>query len=262
MVTLAEYAELEIFKRHADDVSVFQTRESLRKFGRNDTIGTTEVTVMNLQGAETEETYATGNTIDKVVSSNASNTQSINIEGHTIDGSNNLTFVSQNVTLTGQTAVTLGTPLARVQRVRNNGTAFIAASNVFVYEDSTIVAGVPSDDTKVHLTVDAIENQSTKAAFSTQWNEYFILTCTYADVNKKTGATVDFRWKERAMTSSLVPAFKTFLPRSTATNVTTLFSPHYIIHPNTDVILTAVASTSNVSVSGGMMGFYARPSGK
>lgn len=260
--SLLEYAELEIFKRYGDDVSIFHTRESLHKFGRNDTIGTSEVTVMNLQGSETEETYATGNTIDKIVTDDATNTQVVSIEGHTIDGDNNLTFVAQNVTLTGLTAATLPTPLARVQRLENKGVAFAAASNVFVYEDSAITLGVPQDDSKVHLTVDAIDNQSIKGAVSTQSNEYLVISTIYADVNKKTGATVDFRWKQRMMTSALVPAFRTFMPRSGPEDISMPFTPYKIIRPNSDIIITAVASTSNVSVSGGFFGFYARPSGK
>lgn len=232
MVSLIEYAELEIFKRYGDDVSIFGTREALHKFGRNDTIGTTEVTVMNLQGSETEETYATGNTIDKIVTDDATNTQVVSIEGFTIDGDNNLIRVTQNVTLTGLTAATLSTPLARVQRGVNQGVAFAVSSNVFVYEDSAITAGVPDDDSKVHLTIDAIDNQSIKAAFSTQFNEYLIILHLFADVNKRTGGTVDFRWKRRMMTASTVPAFKTFMPRSGSGNIDLPYAPYQIIRPN------------------------------
>jgi len=260
--SLIEYAELEIFKRFGDDVSAFHTRESLRKFGSNPSFGAEEVTLLPMLGSETEETYATDNIIDKIVSDDDNNDQNITINGHTIDDDNNLTFVSQTVTLKGQTEVSLTIPLARAERAVNIGVPLADDSTVYIYEDSIMTLGLPDEPTKVHLSIAAIDNQSSKAAFCTQFNEYFLVTNIFADVNRQTQATVDFRWKTRRLSPGLVRAFTTLIIRSTSDNIDMPVHPYGIIRPNSDILLTAVAMVGNVSVSGGLFGYYARPSGK
>ena len=172
--------------------------KNLLKFGQNPNVGTSETTVMELAGSEIAETYVSTNIIDTISSDDGDNTQAVKIEGHTIDGNGNLTFVVQSATLNGQNKVTLGTPLARATRIYNNsGTVLAANSKVYVYEDSAITTGTPDDDTKVHLIMSAGEEQSLKAATAFSKVDYGLVTSIYGGVNKKTSALVDIRLKIR-----------------------------------------------------------------
>ena len=106
-------AEQIIYDTFGDQVSIVNKAKTLRKFGRNAAVGGTFETVWRTGG---DETYATDNTIDSVSSSDDGDTQAIHVEGHTISNGL-LTFVAQEVTLTGQTPATLTTPLARPLKV-------------------------------------------------------------------------------------------------------------------------------------------------
>ena len=90
-------------------------------------------------------------TVDTMSSYSGSDTQEIVIEG--VDGTG--AFVSQTKSLNGQNKVTLDTPLNTPFRAYNNGatsTPLIGAGLagvVYIYEDTAIVTGVPTDKTKV-----------------------------------------------------------------------------------------------------------------
>lgn len=134
------------------------TTQSYRKFGRIDAIQLAVpadcweygITV----GAE-RYTFSTTAAIDTMSSSNAGDTELITITGLTLDG----TEVEQELALTGQAKVTLTTPLYRVNRAFNsNGTDLLG--NVYVYEDTPIVAGVPTLKSMVRAYI-AIGRQQT-----------------------------------------------------------------------------------------------------
>lgn len=98
---------LQVIKDVCGDDCYYKPK-TLFKFGQtvNTAAGRAKTTVAEFQGGAAStvfnETYATGNTIDFLVSDNASDTEVVRVEGHTLSGSN-LTFVVQNVTLNGQT---------------------------------------------------------------------------------------------------------------------------------------------------------------
>jgi len=74
------------------DVSIYEKAKTLRKWGENTTLGTTQQTVMTLMVGQNEETMLSTNGITRVVSSSASDTQLLTLyEGHTIDAGS-LTF--------------------------------------------------------------------------------------------------------------------------------------------------------------------------
>ena len=79
------------------------------------------------------------------------------------------TFVTQSVTLNGQTRVALSTPIARstLATVPNQDRAANLVGEIYVYEDTALSGGKPTDTTKIHLTVEAGKNQSEKASTST-----------------------------------------------------------------------------------------------
>lgn len=238
---------------------VLVKEKTLFKFGQNDAVGTSEATIMGFAGSEIAETYVSDNLIDRIVSSNNTNTQTMVVEGHTIDGSGLLTFVTQTLTLTGQTPVALTTPVARVSRAYNSsGTVLASGSTIYVYEStSTVTSGVPQTASKVHITVNAAENQSLKCATSFSNVDFGLITHIYADINKKTTAIADIRLKIRLNGG----VFRTVLVRTVNTAANGGFDLHldpYVIVPNNaDVIMTATASTADVSISAGFNTYIA-----
>lgn len=230
-------------------VEVVPKNKTVLKFGQNlDVDNSNEETVMDLQGNERAETYVSTNAIDRIVSSDAGNTQTVTIEGHTISGGV-FTFVVQTATLNGQTAVTLATPLARVSRVYNTGsTAFAASSRVYVYEDSTISSGVPTDNTKIHIVVPQDENQSFKASTTFSNVDYFAISSVYGGVNKTTNSVVDFKLKVREVNGVFRTQIKWTAARDSS-YVIPLEEQPLIVPPNSDVLITALPTANNTEVT-------------
>lgn len=257
----AAYHDIET--THGDTVAYKGKR--LFKFGANDSVGTSETTVMGLAGSETEETYVNTNAIDAVVSSSGSNTMEVTIEGHTISGSGTdieLTFVVQTATLNGQTPVALTTPLARATRVYNSSTTALAAnSTIYVYDDTSgVTNGVPDTASNVHLIMEESKNSNTsfKAATAFSNVDYFLISQVYFGVEKKTTASVDFMLKIRPPGCLFRGVFS--VPLDTAGNPSTWVDvrPLIVVPKNSDVILTAIASTTNVGVDGGFNGLICK----
>jgi hypothetical protein len=244
----------EILNTYADTVVV--KNKSLLKFGQNDSVGSSsQCTIMELGGSETEETYLATNAIDSLVCTDGSFTGNIYIEGHSISGGL-LTFQTQTVAANGQTRVPLTIALARASRMEcaDTGTFSTPADDkVYVYENTSLSSGVPSDATKIHLIMSAFERQSKKASTALSSTDYAAVTKIYADVNKKTSATCDIRFRIRQLTAG--GGFKTKLIRTLSTDGSNHFEfeprPFIIIPKNSDVIMTGLASTTGVSVSAG-----------
>lgn len=229
----------------ADDsvtVSVQEKAKSLLKFGDNPNIGTSTETVWYTGGMET---YLSANSINKVVSSSASDTQDVIIEGHTISGSD-FTFVTQTATLNGSTEVTLSTPLARVQRMYNDDNAdFVGAITVLIGSGAT------------YLTIPlGTINQTTKCAFTTASDEYIFITSFTFSCSRNTTAKVDFNLQIRLSGKVFRDKYK---GETTDTNGTknVQFEQYMIIPPNSDVRLCAISSAATTEVWGAIHGYYA-----
>lgn len=254
-------AEIEIYKTYGDVVSTEEKGKTLLKFGRNAGVGTSYETVWEYGG---DETYCTTNAIDYVSSSSASDTATVMfVEGHTVSGTgadSKFTFVTQLVTLTGQTKAALTTPLARVSRAYvYSGTL---AGDFYVFEDDTLSAGVPQTASKVHITVEgatSAHTQSFKAATTFSSTDYAIVTGGYAAVNKKTAANVDFVIEVRGPGGAFRPAGgRISLQSGGQTTAQIQFQPFVIIPKNADVRIRAVASTTAVEVDASFQAVLAK----
>ena len=185
-------AEREIYQTFGDVVSIDQKAKTLIKFGKSAALTTGSLqTVWTVGG---NETYVNGNLIDSVSSSSTSDQEEIYIEGHTVAGAGQaqqFTFVTQTVTLNGQTRVALPTPLARVSMVyNNNGTPLVG--RVVAYENTTLTGGIPTDVTKIHIDIPAGFQESFKAATTFSNTDYYILTGGFGAVSGKQDGAADF----------------------------------------------------------------------
>lgn len=249
-----------VFDTYGDVVAI--KPKSLLKFGKNPAVGTSvnQYTVMELAGSEENETYVSSDIIDSLSCTDASFTGDVSIEGHTRSGSD-YTFVVQTATANGQNEVSLSTPLARATRIGIVGSTGLSAGNkIYVYDNTsvTLSSGVPNVDSQVHLILSGTDNQSLKASTTISSQDYYFITSWFGSVNKKTAATVDFRLKIRESGG----VFRSIVAPITLNTAGKSFfrlplDPCIIVPKNSDVIMTAVASTTSVEVSGGFNGYLA-----
>lgn len=255
-----DYWERVIKKTYGDKVSFRGKAKTLIKFGRNDDLGTagTEKTIMTLFGTETEETYVTDNLIDAVVSDDVLNTQSVVIEGHTLSGGD-FTFVTQTLTLNGQTPVALTTPLARATRIFNNGeTKLQTGSQVYVYQDSSaVVGGIPQDASLIHVSMAAPFDQSLKCSTTVSSRDYWVLTEGVFAINRNQAARVDFEIQIRQNGNVFRTQFLTAANNSGTSSTALTFDPGIVVPKNSDFRVEAIATSNNTGATAQIFGYLA-----
>ena len=249
--------EREIQATYGDYVSIDKKAKSLLKFGKSASLSVNSFETIWTVGGH--EVYVSDNTIAYVSSSNALDVQEVTIEGHTITGTGfdqEFTFVTQSVILNGQTPVALATPLARTSRMYNNNGQELVG-RVVVYENTTVVGGVPSDATKIHLDIPAGFQSSFKAATTFSKEDYYLITGAYGAVSLKQSAAVDFYLEIR-------DAGKTFRQAAlfTASSAGGAFNieldPCIIVPKNADVRITCETSSNNAVAFGVFRGYLAK----
>jgi hypothetical protein len=240
-----------------DRVSATAKRKNLVKFGRNDSVGTSKCTLWYTGQDELNETLVAANTnsIDSISSASGSDTMDVVVEGHTESGGNK-TFVVQTVTLTGQTRAPLTTPLNRVTRVYVTGTTN-NAGEIYVHQETSLSSGKPSDTTKIHLTVPQGGNQSQKCQTSLSSTDYWLVTGFSAGYVEKSGTNVAEVAIEARESNGVWRPLAAPISISTGLNSIFTFDPYLIITPNSDIRLSAIASTASQSIVGDIRGILA-----
>lgn len=253
----------EIRNEYSDSVSVSLKAKSLLKFGFSPGVAdaSTGYTIWATGADDAHETYVAANTnsIDSISSSTSGDTsRTFVVEGHTETGGNK-TFVTQTVTTDasdGQTRVALTTPLNRVTRAYNNGST-AATGPIYIYENTALTGGKPTDTTKIHLTIRSGRNQSEKASTSLSSVDYWIITGIRGSVVEKTAVTADVSLQIRRNGK----LFREVEDVTTSNGVAGLinFNPYMIAPPNSDVRLVAVSSSASViDMSGSITGYLAK----
>lgn len=241
----------EIYKTYGHVVSVDEKSKHLKKYGANYNLGTSFETIWQVGG---HETYATGNDIDSVSSSDDNDVQLIYIEGHTRVG-DKLYFKTQTVTLTGNTPAPLTTKLYRVGRIININTDDFAG-DIYIYESGgTVTLGVPQVTSDIHLKVpvSSASNKSLKAATSTSFQDYWLITSFDVSVGAQQSRSVDFELQIRPMDG----VFTTEHPLSCHSNSGTVpasLTGAIVIPPNHDIRVigkSSGATTAAIAVMGG-----------
>lgn len=235
---------------YGDIVSVEAKAKDLNKFGRRVTVGTGWETLMTAIGSETEETILSTNAITHVVSTSVNDTDTINVEYHTISGGD-LTFGVQSVTLAGSTPVALTTPCARVSRMYNTGSTALEGS-VYAFETST------RTDAGTHAVIPAGEQQTQKAATSISSSDYWLITGGSVTVLSKVTKYAEFRLEIRPVgTSYWRPISQTVGVTDTTGTIYIPLKPYGIVPPNSDIRIAVRTNTSGVDVAGGFEGYLA-----
>ena len=250
-----DHALKEILDSYGDSCRV--KGKSLLKFGVNPSLDIADgtATVWSNGPDQSNESYVTSNAIDTISSSNASDTEIMVLEGHYEDSNNDWIFHVQTVTLNGQNKIVLDQPLIRSSRLYvQDETALLG--DVYVYEDTTISGGVPTDKSTVHLKASAGDNQSQKAATSLSSVDYGIITEIYWGVGRQVTASVNFNLQIQQFEK----IFRTRLPVSGNSNSGTIWTsvrPHIIITPKADIRWAASTSANNTTVFAGFNGVIA-----
>lgn len=264
-----QFSQRVILKTYGDTVSVLAKSKQLNTFGiTNNADAGVRTTVAQFPNAVVNETFVSTNAIDRIVSSAVGDTQTCTLEGHTIDGSGNLTFVTQSVTLNGQTPVTLTTPMARANFwfIAPSGTfnspQATTLGDIYVYDSSatSVTAGVPGTDSAVKLYMPAGLTQSRKCATSISSVDYWIITELLTSVRRGTaGARVEVQIESRNVANGGVwrPTGAEIVVTSDTGTLTEEFSPPLIIPKNHDVRLTATSDVNNTTVNGDIQGYLA-----
>ena len=184
-----QIAEAYIANTYGHTVSVANTARGMVKFGFNNDLDTGSETIWMTGGHEAYR--GTGaNTIDTIVSSAAGDTSTVTVVGFT-NSANNLTRVTQNVTLNGTTNVALPTALNRAER------AYLADGETALVGDVTLTDNTAGT---THLTIPAAslsQQQTFKCAFSTASDEYFLITKLVGGIALRTSASCDLQLEQR-----------------------------------------------------------------
>jgi len=244
----------EVLRWEGDVISVEHKAKCLLKFGRTEEVQTSKTTIMAHKTGTFNETYVSTNIIDTVSSSDGSDAVDVTIEGHTIDGEGDFTFVTQTATLDGQNKVVLGTPLARMTRIFNDSGTELAGA-VYGYQDSAITSGVPDNGALVHCVIPLGLQQSEKCATTISSVDYWLLTRLQGDVLEKTSTFGDFHLEERQK-GGVFRDVQDFSASSTSDG-NVVFAPYHIVNKNSDVRIRASAGSNNKEFAATIQGLLA-----
>lgn len=253
-----QVAILEIENTYGQTVSVLEKKKTLLKFGRNDDLSSTAsfATVWTVGG---DETYVEDNLIVQISSTDAGDTTLAYIEGHTKSGTGSagvFTFVTQSVSLSGQNAVALTTPLARCSRVANLGPTNWAGA-IYVAESATLSLGSPSAIAKIHNKILAGDQQSYKCATTFSNSDYAIITGGWFSVNRKLAAQVDFEMEIRLPGQVFKPVARITGSTDGVTTGQINFNPYVIVPHNSDVRIRARPSATGAQVNAAFQAYLA-----
>lgn len=254
-------AMVELRKSFGLAANEFAKGKTLRKFGRTTNADAgVKTTVGVFQGSEVNETYASGDTVDSIVSDSASDTGVVEVQGHTFAGG----FVVQDATLNGQTPVTLATPLRTATRIKvKDGTIAVPSvdllGNVYVYDSALatgVTAGVPDVEAATKVMIVAGQSQSAKCASTISAGDVFVVTSVYAAIqrnNTSINADLDVEYRQRGGVW-LPMGLEMSLRTASQSSIDMPQRPYPIILPDTDFRMVVTSDTANTSASGHING--------
>lgn len=261
-------AERVVLSTYGETVSVADKKKNLNKFGSNLSVGTTFETVSRQQGASINETYVSTNIVGSIVSSSVTDTQTMVVEGHTIDGSGNLTFVVQEATLNGQAEVALPSPMARANRIYVKPSGVFNApqaaitGTVSVYDNTGgVTSGVPNVDAATKVLLLPGEVQSEKCATSTSATDYWFISTFVGGIGNAGGSAsrVTFRIETRDVAGGGVwrPQGRVIVVNVGENAESESFDPLLIVPKSHDIRVVAATDSNTAEVFAELRGVLA-----
>lgn len=248
---------------HGHNWSVGYASQQLIRLGARPDVDTTKVQVWEIDAdAEVLLTPNDGNLIDTVSSSSILDVgNTIRVFGSAFDDNDNLVRIAQDVTLNGRNKVTLPTPIARCCEM--NQTSFeTLAGDVYLYQDTAITNGVPSDLAKVAINIlgSAGKTRSFKAGCVVAGDESLAITGGTFAGNTTRDRLVDFSLEWKPVSASVWQTAIGTVTVATDGSPTLTFQRAVVefLPPNSDIRIMAQASGNNVPVYANMLGHYAK----
>lgn len=232
--------------------------KSIDKWGQRTDIAGDLVTVWNSPADNENYLDSNGtsadNTIDSLTCTDTNFDGVVNIEGHTKDDSGNLSFVTQNITVDGQNAVSLTTDLCRCTRIRAlDETALALADYVSVYDSSqtTISSGVPQTDAGVYATMRGGQYRNTeKAATAIDSDSYFAVEELAVSMGADKTATVEVFFQQRVLGQGFYSTIAPFFIGNTnPTPAAKEKKRSLIVPPNSDFRVLAIRTSGAQAVT-------------
>jgi len=221
---------------------------AIHKFGFNSDVDTTTEPehVWDYGG---DYTYSTTAAIDTISCSSVADTQNIAVIG--LD--ENWLEVTQVVTLDGQTKVTLPTPLIRVSRMVNisNDQTDIAADlvgNCYLYEDTAISGGVPTDPAMIRAMMQNGNNQTLMALYTIPANYTGYIVRWTAAIANKSATKMEFVGRARDFGGVFTNQILGSVSDAGSSSVSNDFPIPIAISPKTDVDVLAYTDTNNSGI--------------
>lgn len=183
-------------------------------------------------------------TIDTISSSSAADTVNILITGLDIAGHVRV----QIAVLDGQNKVTLTYPLYRCYRALNaNGTDL--AGDIYIYPDTPIVTGIPTDKTVIRAYIDQTQQQTQMAQYTIPVNSVGYNDWLFFGFSKKTSTNSIVKIQARVLNGVwLDQGFLTLNTTGTSALEARLSVPS-VISPLTDIRFMADASANDTALT-------------
>lgn len=199
--------------------------------------------------AQMSYVFSSSAAIDSISSSNVGDTENIEIMG--LDG--DWEPVTQTVPLTGQTRAALTTPLLRVFRMKNVGTTDLAGQ-VYLYENTAIVAGVPTDTTKIRAAIQADNNQTLMAIYSVPAGHTLFMDNYYASLGVLAfpgGNSIDLVLKVRPFGQVFQLKHENSLASTGNSSLVYPFGVPFKVDEKSDIIIQASTSENVMKLNAG-----------
>ncbi len=222
------------------------------KFGRNADIDTGGFEDVWEYGGS--YTFSSSAVPYHISSSDNGDTQIIELQLLTEDSNGNWNQEIFNITLAGQTETTIVTPSGdnpiRIFRMKNVDSTDIAGI-VYVYEDDTVVGGVPNTVNKIRATMSST-NQTLMAIYTIPSGKTGYVVSLFADMNRSvTSGASDSRFCVRPFGGVFQVKLHAAMVGQGGSHFQHDYKLPLPIEAKSDVMMQADASANNTDVSAG-----------
>jgi hypothetical protein len=214
---------------------------SINKFGENNDVDSGAAEDIWNQGGLM--TYSTIADIDTISSSQAADSQQIEIQG--LDSNYNLS--TQIATLDGQNKVTISPSLIRVFRMKNLSSTDLTGI-VYCYVDSAITNGVPNDTTKIRAIINATDNQTLMSHYTIPAGKTGFMSNFVTTIGRTITSVAHMHLNIREFGKSFAVKASFDLDSSSTSIYLRKYEPYLKIDAKSDIKFTCASVTANNTV--------------